>query len=150
MRARSRHHRARLLRAGVVLLLAVASTSCAALRRGMSGAGEEPPVDPDAITVDVRNNVSPPTGITVYVLTDAGTRYRLGTVTGSSTERFVVDVPPVGRIRFYARTSEGREIASNPVSLRPSQMLEWDLFSNVVSERYGRALTPPGASARGR
>jgi hypothetical protein len=109
-------------------------------------------VDPEAILVHVRNNLSPPTALTVFVITDAGTRARLGTMSGSTTERFVVDVPPVGRVRFYGRTDDGREVASNPVSLRPRQQLEWDVFANVVTERFGEAssLTPSGATAPGR
>ena len=147
---RWKHGRSSVHATAAAALLAVVGAGCAAIQRGV---GQEPPVDPEAITLDVRNNVSPPTSITVYVFTDAGTRQRIGTVSGSSTDRFVLDVPPVGRVRFYARTAEGGEIASNPVSLRPSQTLEWDLFSNVVSERYGgaaRALTRSGASAPGR
>jgi hypothetical protein len=119
----------------------------------MESAGEGPPPDPDAILVLVRNNLTPPTAITVYVVTDAGTRTRLGTMTGATTEQFVVDVPPVGRARFYGRTDDGREAASNPISLRPRQQLDWDVFTNVVTERFREAplsLTPPGASARGR
>src|SRR5690606_3174245 len=75
------------------------------------------------------------------------------TMSGSTTQRFVVSVPPVGRVRFYGRTEDGREVASNPVSLRPRQQLEWDVFTNVVTERFGDdvdALIPSGATAPGR
>jgi hypothetical protein len=140
---------ARLLALAALLVMAA---GCGAIRRSIESAGEEPPVDPEAILVHVRNNLSPPTALTVFVITDAGTRARLGTMSGSTTERFVVDVPPVGRVRFYGRTDDGREVASNPVSLRPRQQLEWDVFANVVTERFGEAssLTPSGATAPGR
>jgi hypothetical protein len=138
---------------GLLLASAVLAAGCGAIRRSMESAGEGPPPDPDAILVLVRNNLTPPTAITVYVVTDAGTRTRLGTMTGATTEQFVVDVPPVGRARFYGRTDDGREAASNPISLRPRQQLDWDVFTNVVTERFREApaaLTPPGATAPGR
>jgi hypothetical protein len=123
-------------RAGLFLPTAalVLAAGCAALQRS---AGQEPPVDPDAITVEVRNKLTPPTALTVYVVTEAGTRSRLGVVTGSTTGRFVVNVPPLGQVRFYARTSEGGDVASNPVTLRQRQILEWDVFANIVSQRFG-------------
>lgn len=141
-------------RFGALMMAAVfLSAGCGAVRRSIESAGEEPPVDPDAILVFVRNNLTPPTALTVYVITDSGTRTRLGTMSGSTTDRFVVDVPPVGRARFYGRTDDGREVASNPVSLRPRQQLDWDVFTNVVTERFDDSppsLTPPGASGPGR
>lgn len=132
--------------------LLLASAGCGAIRRSIESAGEEPPIDPEAITVLVRNNLSPPTALTAFVITDGGTRARLGTMSGSTTETFVVDVPPVGRVRFYGRTDDGREVASNPVSVRPRQRLEWDVFTNVVTERFGGAssLIRPGATSPGR
>jgi len=154
-RCRARHGRFALTREhfGRILLMATllaAVAGCSVIRRSIESAGEEPPVDPDAIFVSVRNNLSPPVAMTVFVITDAGTRARLGTMSGSTTQRFVVSVPPVGRVRFYGRTEDGREVASNPVSLRPRQQLEWDVFTNVVTERFGDdvdALIPSGATA---
>ena len=98
---------------GALIIAAVfLSAGCGAIRRSIESAGEEPPVDPDAILVFVRNNLTPPTALTVYVITDTGTRTRLGTMTGSTTDRFVVDVPPVGRARFYGICATGAAGAS--------------------------------------
>jgi archaellum component FlaG (FlaF/FlaG flagellin family) len=132
--------------AGLVVVLV---SGCALFRPGTPG--QELPADPDAITVVVRNNLTPPTTLTVYMVTDAGTSTRLGQVTGVTTERFTARVPPVGRARLYARTSDGGERNSNAVSLRPGQVLEWDVFANVISERFGgRAVLPSPARLAGR
>jgi hypothetical protein len=113
--------------------------ACSWFRPG--AAGEPMPADPNAITIVVQNNVMPPTAITVYIIEEGGTSTRLGQVSGASTERFTPRIPPTGRARLYARSSDGGERTSNFVSLRPSQTLEWDLFTNIVTERFGGGVS---------
>jgi hypothetical protein len=123
------------LRSGLAAAVIVLAGACSWFRPGATG--EPVPADPDAITIIVQNNVMPPTPITVYIIEEGGTSTRLGQVSGASTERFTPRIPPTGRAQLYARSSDGGERTSNFVSLRQSQILEWDLFTNIVTERFG-------------
>jgi hypothetical protein len=123
------------LRLGFAAVLVMLAGACSWFRPGP--AGEAIPPDPDAITIIVQNNVMPPTLVTVYIIEEGGTSTRLGEVSGASTERFTPRIPPTGRAQLYARSSDGGERVSNFVSLRPAQTLEWDLFTNIVTERFG-------------
>jgi hypothetical protein len=134
------------LRLAFAAALAVLAGASSWLRPG--AAGEPMPADPDAITIIVQNNVMPPIPITVYIIEETGTSTRLGQVSGASTERFTPRIPPTGRAQLYARSSDGGERVSNSVSLRPSQTLEWDLFTNVVTERFGGAAREPRNHSR--
>lgn len=98
--------------------------------------GEALPPDPDAVTVIVHNNLTPPAPLTVFIITEGGSTERLGQVGGASTERFTSRVPPAGSARLYARGGGG-ERTSRSVALRLGQILEWDLFANFISERFG-------------
>lgn len=87
----------------------------------------------DQITVRVQNNATPPTSLTVYVLPEGGTPRLLGPVSPGSTQTFFFEPLPAATYRLQARTTAGREITSNPVTLTPSNMAIWDVQANAVS-----------------
>ncbi len=95
---------------------------------------------PGQVVVEVRNNLTPPTSITVFVLPESGGREYLGSVDPLDTRELTVPQPPTGTYRFLARTAEGSEFVTNPVAFRPGEVLQWDVFSGVVTPKVGRSM----------
>jgi hypothetical protein len=111
-----------------MLALAPVLAACAS---GAPGTGER-------VTVQVDNDLIPPTVVTVYaVQTPAtGARRLVGTVEPSTNRTLSFDAGfAAGQYVFVARTTAGREIVSNPVSLSPDLTVVWTLTSNIATTR---------------
>jgi hypothetical protein len=117
--------------AGISLVTLLLGAACAG-----RGAFVEEEGAQRGVTLWVRNNLSSPSALRVYVISEGGARDLLGTVSPAETKSLPVRQPPVGRYRFLARTDGGSEVISNIVTFHENEVLEWDLFSNVVTTRH--------------
>jgi hypothetical protein len=106
--------------------------ACAA---GSTGSDTED-LEQDVIPVLVRNNLTPPTAITIRVLKPSGTRVVLGTVPPRTarTLRFKESFFESGYL-LVAQTTEGTEVASRPFDLFPRSAVEWTLTTNSLAVR---------------
>jgi multidrug efflux pump subunit AcrA (membrane-fusion protein) len=117
-------------RLAVLWLLALAPLlgACAS---GAPGTGER-------VNVQVDNDLIPPTVVTVYAVQApaTGARRLVGTVEPSTDRTLSFDAGfAAGQYVFVARTTAGREIVSNPVSLSPDVTVVWSLTSNIATTR---------------
>ncbi len=118
----------RLLRAAAGLLLTLAAGACASARGGAGAASA------GSVTVDVRNNLTPPTSVSVRVVPENGVGTLLGSVGPSGTARFSFDPAlATGRYRLVARTTAGTDIDSNPFTLGEGEVATWDMQANLVT-----------------
>jgi hypothetical protein len=113
--------------AALALLLSTAlAGACATF--GQGGAPTE-----SQVTVRVENNLIPPTSLTIYAITDRGTRRLLGSVNPSDTQTLHFEAGPGGQYRILARTTGGREILSNPVNVSGGEGIRWDVQANIAT-----------------
>ena len=110
-----------------------------ALLAGCGGAGAEPgeAAPGDRIAVEVQNNLVPPTSLTVWSVSDTGTRQMLGTVSPSETRTLRMSVPRLGsEYQLIAETTSGEEIVSRTfVMTGDVGAVGWDLTTNAVNLR---------------
>ncbi|HEX6068696.1 MAG TPA: hypothetical protein VFZ18_02705 [Longimicrobiaceae bacterium] len=112
------------------LPLLVAPLLLAACAAG--GGSREDAVEP--ITVAVRNDLRPPTAVTVRLFSDGGARYLLGNVPPQQTRSLPVEVGFVaGEYHLVAEAADGRELRSRTFAAFPFGRVEWTLFSNSLS-----------------
>lgn len=84
--------------------------------------------------VEVRNDLIPPTALTIYVVPETGgVRRLLGNVGPSQTRVLTINDPVPGQHRLMARTTLGQEIFSNRINIDIADTLRWDLSSNIVT-----------------
>lgn len=113
----------------LVLPLALALGACASAGGGAMGAGAE-----GAVTVEVQNNLIPPTSLSVYAVSDTGTRRLVGVVQPSATRTLTFDPVAVsGQYYFVAEGTSGDEIRSNPITLGRGDTVRWNLSANLVT-----------------
>ena len=116
----------RLFAIGLGLSLTACASATAGGAAGVEGEGE--------VAVLVENNLIPPTSLTVYAVEENGGRRLIGTVDPSETATLSFDPTAVaGRYYFAAETTEGTDIASNPLTLANVQRVRWDLQSNIAT-----------------
>lgn len=90
----------------------------------------------DRVQVRVNNNLVPPTALTVYAVSDAGSRRLLGSVSPNQEITLTFDPGSAGgSYRLMARTLSGAEIVSNPVFIRTGGGVSWTLQSNIAVPR---------------
>ena len=110
-----------------------------ALFGGCASAGEtDGATSPRAgITVEVRNNLIPPTGLRIWLVPRTGVRSLLGSVPGRETRVLVGRVvDATGEFRLLAESGEDQQIRSRPFTVvDESGPIEWDLTANVVIVR---------------
>ena len=116
----------RLIGAALLLLLPVA---CG----GHKHLGEEPP---HPIAIEVHNNLTLPTELTVFVAMDqGGSRQMLGTVPGAQTRTFTFTPLSWGQTyRFFAdRQLAGRIVSPTfTISDPETGTIEWTVYGNMV------------------
>jgi hypothetical protein len=117
----------------LVLPLALLAGCGGASREG--GTGEPEPGS--EITVEVRNNVTPPTSLTVWSVTNTGSRQLLGTVPPRRDRSFELSLGRVGRqLQLVAETADGTNIPSRPfIVSRDAVAVEWTLYPNTLTIR---------------
>ena len=111
---------------------AVTALAAAAMLAGCASAGENGAPDP-AVTVQIENNLLPPTTLTVYAVPEAGVRQLIGTVRPNQTATLTVEGIVFGQYRFVGRTTEGREVSSNPIALGLNEAVHWNVDANLVT-----------------
>jgi hypothetical protein len=90
---------------------------------------------PHAITIQVVNNLTIPTGLDVYIIGPAGTQWRLGYVPGGNTAEFSYRPDSYGqRYRLVGKRQLERPIVSTPFTFGDAntRFAEWKLIPNFV------------------
>lgn len=109
----------------VLLLLA----GCAAGR----GSASEVLTDTRVVEIVVRNNLMPPTLVTVRILSLAGTTRLLGSVPSGRSQSFAFDESLFEReYRLVAELGVGAEFLSQDFQLFEGARVVWSLNTNVV------------------
>lgn len=110
------------------LLLAVLLAACATAGNSSRAAGGD-------VVVRVDNNLIPPAALTVYMVSETGTRRLIGNVSPQQNATLSFDpLAASGRYRLVARTTAGAEIASTPFTLTTGDAaVNWDLRSNIAT-----------------
>lgn len=123
-------------RLAMLLLALLAAAGCASGSGGWRGADTDV-VEEGAVAVTVNNNLVPPATLTIYIVSDTGTRRRLGAVSPSRTETFSFESSiATATYRLVAEVDAGRDIASNPFTLTNTTAgLTWNLQANLISFR---------------
>jgi hypothetical protein len=87
-----------------LLSVLVGFTGCAA-----SGGGQADPAEPagEGIAVQIRNDITPPTGVVIWVVNDMGRRTRLGPVPSNGRRTFTFDPPSESQLVQLVAVPEG-------------------------------------------
>jgi hypothetical protein len=113
--------------AAMALLAATATGACASTH-SHRGADQQ-------IVVHLTNNLAPPSDVTVYVVTQDGTRRLLGDVPPNKDRVLKVptDIYPGTTFRIVAERTAGRRIVSQPITATTAlSMIDWDLQTNAM------------------
>lgn len=102
-----------------------------------SGGGMDAGGDENEATLQVENNLLPPTSLSVYLVSDVGTRRMIGSVSPSQTRNLSINlVQYEGEYRLVAETTSGNDIASRTFYIGGNiGTISWDLNSNLVTVR---------------
>lgn len=87
------------------------------------------------IVVHLTNDLAPPSDVTVYAVTQDGTRRLLGDVPPNKDRVLKVptDIQPGATFRIIAERTGGRRILSQPItSTSALSMIDWDLQTNAM------------------
>lgn len=113
------------LAAGILLAFAAA---CAT---GGAPGDSEPR---ETASVEVINEIQPPTSVSVYLAGEVGGRSLLGSVDPMSRETLRIrSLRPGASYRLEARTGGGRSIESGLFTLGTGETVTWDLGANVIA-----------------
>lgn len=113
----------RALRILPAMLLVLLVAACAGGRRGTA----------EAATVVVDNNLVVPTTLSVFIVSEAGTRDLIGTVAPGNTATLTFRSPAIlGSYRLLARTTAGNDIVSNTFALSGGERVDWNLRGGVA------------------
>jgi hypothetical protein len=129
--------------------LAVASLALAPLLGGCA-TGSNATEGAATAAVEVRNDLIPPTSLTIYLVPESGVRRLLGNVGPSQTRVLAIRDPMPGQHRLMGRTTGGNEIYSNRINVGVSDTLRWDLSSNIVTGEDDVDQAYPSARRPGR
>lgn len=112
----------------VVLIAMPLLAACA------TGAPREGSGSPRVNTVlEVQNNLLPPRGVTIRVISAGGPRTVLGVVPTGRTVEFEYEQPGFqGIYYFVAEIDGGASVRSSNVTLRDGTKWEWTLQTNVL------------------
>jgi len=89
-----------------------------------------------AVTVEVENNLTPSTSVTVLVSDPTEVERVLGSVETGQTETFALDTSNLtAGYRLVAEASDGSTIESDPVDALGAAAVTWDLEQNVLRVR---------------
>jgi hypothetical protein len=123
-----------LLRRSIVAaaLIFMAATAVGGCASGHShrGGGEQ-----QQIVVHLKNDLTPPSDVTVYAVTDDGTRRLLGDVPPNKDRvlRIPTEIFPGTRFRIVAEPTGGRRVVSQPITAsNEGLIIDWDLQTNSM------------------
>lgn len=119
--------------------------AAAALWAACASGGTEADVGPTgtsqvngAVTVEVENNLTPSTSVTVLVDDPTEEQRVLGSVNTGITQTFALDTSNLtAGYRLIAEATDGSTIRSDPVDALGSATVTWDLEQNVLRVRPG-------------
>ena len=117
---------------GVVVAVAVTAGvgACASSHKPKAGGGDQP------IYVHLTNDLSPPSDVTVYAVTENGIRRLIGDVPPNKDKTLKIpsDVPPGSRFRLVAeRSAISRPVVSQPVTATTDGLIiDWTLQTNSM------------------
>lgn len=121
------------LRSLAALAVVALATACGSA--GEAGMSEASPQH--GVAVEVENNLVPPTSLTVWIISDAGGRQMLGSVSPRDTNVLDADIGRLGsEYRLVGETTAGNEVASRPFVITESTAtVTWDLTANTIVVR---------------
>jgi hypothetical protein len=108
----------------VVLLVLPLLHACSSMGRGRS----------EEAVINVENTLYTRSSVTVYIYSDVGQRYLVGSVppgTSRSLRFRAADI--VGRYQLRAHIDRGAEMVSPPFALNGGETLFWDLRQNTIT-----------------
>ncbi len=105
-----------------------------------SSGGSEEADDPalqGPVSVRVENRTNPPVPLTIFLRSAVGRR-TLGSVSGSRTRTFSVQIETIGSAEYVlvAQRPDGTEIVSTPFRVAQSQTVNWRLPTNGLTVGY--------------
>jgi len=90
----------------------------------------------EVVNVEVENDLAIPTPITIYVVSDVGSRQMIGTVSPGRTVRLSYRAAQVtGSYRLVATVAsqtQGDYLVSNAVALTGGETVTWTIRNNVL------------------
>jgi hypothetical protein len=114
--------------AAMALMATTAIGACASGHSQKGGGGQQ-------IIVHLTNNLAPPSDVTVYAVSQDGTRRLLGDVPPNKdrTLKIPSDIFPGTTFRIVAQRTAGRSITSQPITATSGgQIIDWDLQTNAI------------------
>jgi hypothetical protein len=127
-RARSSSEWRRFVMAVAMVLMTVPFIGACASGHSHRGANQE-------MIVHLTNDLAPPSDVTVYAITQDGTRRLLGDVPPNKDRVLKVpgDIFPGTSFRIVAERTAGRAVVSQPISATSTVgMIDWDLQTNAM------------------
>lgn len=113
----------------LVTLLALLTVAGCASARGEAAASAA-----DERYVVVNNNLTVPSGVSVFAVTRDGVRDRIGNVRPFQRTRIRLRMPVTQLHRLVAQTESGQEITSPVVLFGTAESYDWDLQANTLNE----------------
>lgn len=113
----------RRLRLPMLLVLPLLIAACASTRENAPGS---------EVSVQVENDLIPPTTLTIYAIPESGARQSLGVVRPSQSQTLTFRPSFEGQYQFVAETTGGRQIVSNTISLGQGDAAVWNINSNII------------------
>ncbi|MGH7481272.1 MAG: hypothetical protein ACRELV_03895 [Longimicrobiales bacterium] len=121
--------------AGATIAAAVMLTACAGsahVDAGNAAVTGEARMDA-GLAVEVRNDLIPPTSLTVWLVRDTGGRNLVGTVTPRETRTFSVEqIVQAGQYRLVAETTDGTDLVSREFFAGAGDFVSWRLTTNTI------------------
>ena len=121
------------VRSAVLASVIVGAAACAS--SGSSGAAAEAPQgNANTVTIQVTNDMIPPTQITVWIVPETGSRRRLGSVEPSRQASFPFS-PAIRSMdhRLVAEPTGGNDVTTTPFTLDGVSAVRWTTSSTVVN-----------------
>lgn len=115
--------------AAVALMATTAIGACASGHSHKGGGGGQ------QIIVHLTNNLTPPSDVTVYAVSQDGIRRLLGDVPPNKDRALKVpnEIFPGTSFRIVAERTGGRPVVSQPITANSGgQIIDWDLQTNAV------------------
>ena len=121
----SRWDRAARVQAVIALLVAGTAAGCASASQRST--------DDQPLEIRVRNNLMPPTSLSISLLPSSGARSFVGLVAPSQTKTLEYDFPAAaGMYRLLAEATDGSALASRAFVMPSDNGVEWDLALNQI------------------
>ncbi len=124
-------------RASLLSLALPLLAGCASSGGSEEAADAGDPALQGPVSVRVENRTNPPVPLTIFLRSAAGRR-TLGSVSGSRTRTFSVQIETIGSAEYVlvAQRPDGAEIVSTPFRVAQNQTVNWRLPINGLTVGY--------------